>query len=85
MAKRSSYDIKEKILMLVKEKPETYAHLERKLSTGFRTIKNNCKELEKLGLLNVQEQGKNPANGRPYFQVSLTNQGMKLVDGKKSK
>ena len=48
MAKRSSYEIKEKIMIAVREKPATYAELERKVNTAYRSIKSNCEELSDL-------------------------------------
>ena len=53
MPKRSSYDIKKIILHKVKEKMATYAELERKLSTGYRTIKSNCEELAEYDLVDI--------------------------------
>lgn len=79
MHKRQSYQIKEKILNVVKEAPATYAQLERKVNTGFRTIKANCKELELFGQITISGVKKHPANGKPSFSVSITPQGMELL------
>ena len=84
MSKRSSYEIKEKILFCVKEKPLSYAELERKVNTGYRTIKSNCKELEHFGQIKI-ETIKHPANGRIAHIVSITKQGIKLLNKTKAK
>ncbi len=79
MHKRQSYQIKEKILNVVKESPATYAQLERKVNTGFRTIKSNCSELEMFGQISVRKLEKHPSNGKPSFKVSITPQGLELL------
>ncbi|MBI4152420.1 hypothetical protein HY495_01805 [Candidatus Woesearchaeota archaeon] len=78
MKKRSSYQIEERILLIVKEKPATYAGLERKLSTGYRTIKANCEVLERFGQVKIQEKI-HPANGRSSHLVSITPQGFDTI------
>ena len=75
MTKRSSYEIKKDILFFVKEKPATYASLERKINTGFRTIKANCEELESFGQVLIEKMKKHPANGKQAHIVKLTKQG----------
>lgn len=84
MSKRPSYAIKEKILLSVKEKPATYASLERKINTGYRTIKANCEELEKYSQVKI-EIILNRANGRPSNVVSITEKGLETIQKKKSK
>ena len=74
MPKRSSYELKKEILLAVKEKPATYATLERKINTGFRTIKNNCQELKEFGQLEIKEV-KHPSNGKPASIISITTEG----------
>jgi len=74
MLKRSSFDIKKKILELVKS-PKTFAELERKVNTGFITIKENCDELEKFGFVTIRKISKHSMNGKPYFEVRITEQG----------
>jgi len=77
MSKRNSYEIIGKILYRVREKEATYAELERNLSTGHRTIKTNCKLLERLGQVKIKRNEKHPANGREAYTVSLTEEGLK--------
>ena len=82
MHKRTSYEIKKKVLMVVKEKPSTYAQLERKVNTGYRSIKSNCEELQLYGQVKVVVK-KHPANGRPSHMVSITESGLKTLKSKK--
>jgi len=79
MIKRSSFDIKKKILSLVKSSPLTFAQLERKTNTGYNTIKNNCDELELYGFVNIEKKEKHPKSGRPFYQVKITNKGREFL------
>ncbi|MBS3169203.1 hypothetical protein J4210_01860 [Candidatus Woesearchaeota archaeon] len=56
--------------------------LERKLSTGYRTIKANCEILERFGQVHIKEQI-HPANGRSSHLVSITSQGFDTIKKKK--
>lgn len=82
MAKRSSYIIKEKILHLLKESSATYAQLERKANTGYRTIKMNCEELEKFGQVSIDKIERHESNGKPSYKVSITESGKKTLHKK---
>ena len=77
MSKRTSYEIKKEILRCVREKPASYAELERKVNTGFRSIKQNCDELALFEQVKVTQLKKSAANGRPYSLVSITKEGLK--------
>ena len=78
MSKRSSYEIKKQILHKVKEKPATYAELERKVNTGYRTVKSNCEELSDYSFIEI-EKVIDPANGRPSNVVKITEKGLKQL------
>lgn len=78
MPKRRSYDIKQTILLVVSEKPVHLTSLGRKVNTGYRTIKENCQELEELGLLDIQQQ-KSPTNGRLSYVASISENGLKIM------
>ena len=78
MPKRPSYQIKKQILYKIKEKPATYAELERKVNTGYRTIKSNCEELKEYDFVEV-EKVIDPANGRPSNVVKITEKGLKQL------
>ncbi len=80
MPKRSSFDIKKKILMLIKSSPLTFAQLERKTNTGYNTIKNNCDELVMYGFVKVEKKKKHPKSGRPYFIISITEKGREFLE-----
>ncbi len=82
MAKRGSYEIKKQILMVVREKPSSYAELERKVDTGFRTIKANCDELSDYGYITIEKVERDPANGRPSFKVKLSESGRAFLNKK---
>ena len=76
--KRSSYQIKKQILYKVKEKPASYAELERKVNTGYRSIKSNCEELKDYNFIEI-EKAIDPANGRPSNIVKITEKGLKQL------
>ena len=78
MSKRSSYVIKKQILLKVKEKPASYAELERKVNTGYRTVKANCEELKEYDFIEIQSVT-DPANGRPSHVVKITEKGLKQL------
>lgn len=78
MTKRSSYKIKKAILEKVREKPATYADLERKINTGYRTVKNNCEELKDFGHIDIQKSI-HPANKKESNVVNITETGMKFL------
>ena len=75
MPKRTSYEIKKEILYVIREKAYSMAELERKLNTGYRTIKSNCKELEEWGKVKMETLDRHPANGKPSYKVSLVREG----------
>ncbi len=81
--KRSSYEIKKRILSVVKEKSATYAQLERKVNTGYRSIKANCEELELYGQIEIKTIKEHPANNRPSTVVSITDKGLETLQKKK--
>jgi predicted transcriptional regulator len=78
MPKRSSFEIKMKILACLRERPLSFAELERKINTGYRTVKANCEELEQLGNVRIHA-GTHKANARKAYTVSITVQGEKLL------
>ena len=78
MSKRPSYQIKKQILYKIKEKPATYAELERKVNTGYRTIKSNCEELKEYDFIQI-EKVIDPANGRLSNVVKITEKGLKQL------
>ena len=83
MKKRPTREIKQIILFVLREKPATYAQLERKVNTGYRTVKSICEDLAQYGQVEIKRIGKHPANGRPSYKVYLTNQGQESIRGLK--
>jgi len=83
MSKRKSYEIKRKILFTLKEQDLTYSELERKINTGYRTIKLNCEELENFGQIKIISEKKHPTNGKNYKIVKITKEGINFLKNKK--
>ena len=78
--KRISQQIKKSILQILKTgDSRTFAELERKVNTGYRSILLNCKELEIFGAITIEKLNKHEANGKPYFQVSITDRGREIL------
>lgn len=74
--KRKSVEIKKAILRVLSDgKRYTYAELERKVNTGYRSIVSNCEELKGFNAVTITKQKSHEANGRPYFSVEITEQG----------
>ena len=74
--KRKSQEIKKQILKILSSgKPYTYAELERKVNTGYRSIVANCQELKSFNAIKITKEKKHDANGRPYFKTEITQQG----------
>lgn len=80
MTKRSSFDIKKRILVLLKSSSLTFAQLERKTNTGYNTIKNNCDELALYGFIKIEKKEKHPKSGRPFYQVKITEKGLEFLE-----
>lgn len=79
MAKRGSYEIKKQILLAVRETPASYAKLERKVNTGFRSIKNNAQELSDYGYITIETIERDPANGRQSYKVKISESGLSFL------
>lgn len=78
MKKRTSFEIKKNILELCKSE-KTLAELERKINTNFNTIKSNCKELEKFNFLKIKKEKQHKKNGKPFFKIKTTEQGLNFI------
>ena len=76
--KRSPIEIKKRIIKLLKEKPRSLRELDIKVNCGYRTIINQCKELEYLGIVRLVKHENNSKTGRPYTCVELTQAGKKI-------
>ncbi|GEM_PF-2348844 len=75
MSRKSGLDIKKGIIKLLKEKECSLRELETKLNTNYLTIRNHCRELEYLKILEFIKHKTSVRNGRPYTSVRITVQG----------
>ena len=80
MSKRTSYEVEKRLLFVLKEGPESLAKLERKVNTGYRTVKATCERLEKYGAVEISQISKHPQNGRPSYTVKITAQGRSTLE-----
>ena len=71
MSGRSSLEIKKRILIALKEKPMSYAQLEKKVNSNWKTIRTHCKELEIFGCISIVKKKGHEVNNKPYFHHSL--------------
>lgn len=80
MPKRTPYKVRQEILrLLLKEDVLTYTKIQTKLSTNYDSVKNNCKELEIYDLVKITEHEKHNENGKPFYEVGLTQKGRDIV------
>ena len=81
MSKRTPYKVRQEILrLLLKEDVLTYTKIQTKLSTNYDSVKNNCKELEVYDLVKITEHEKHDENGKPFYEVKLTQKGREIVN-----
>lgn len=69
--KRTSLEIKEKILQLLKYKELTLRDLEKKVDTNPETIRRQIKELELLGFVKSIKHEKSEHTGRLFTTIKL--------------
>lgn len=60
-------------------KAYTYAELERKVNTGYRSVVSNCEELKGFSAVSITKLKEHETNGRPYFKVEITAQGRNFL------
>ena len=85
MSKRKPYEVRKRILLLLREKPLSYTKIQNKLSTNYDSVKNNCEELEIYEFIKVNKIERHPENGKPYFDVELTEKGYHITQKLKKK
>jgi len=83
MAKRSHYEIVEKVILKLKEKESNYSELEKGINTGHRTVKLNLVMLEKMGLVKQRKEEHHKKNARESYYFSLTDEGKKVFESLK--
>jgi len=69
--KRTSLEIKEEILKLLKGKELTLRMLEKKVDTNPDTIRRQIRELERLGFVESVKHEKSQFTGRPFTTIKL--------------
>ena len=74
MVRKSGLLIKKGIIEALKKKEYSLRELETKLNTNNLTIKNHCKELEFLKIIELVKHKRSKVNGRPFTSVKLINQ-----------
>ena len=79
MRKRTTYEVKKEFFMLLREKPLSYTQLQTKLGTNYDSVKSICREFEEYEFVKVKEQKKHPENGKPSFEVELTERGQEIA------
>jgi len=83
MRKRSSYTIVENLLLRVREKPATYAELERGLGTNNLTVKSHVDFLRDAKFITIMHHDRHPSNGRPYDVIAITKEGVDFLRRRK--
>jgi predicted transcriptional regulator len=77
MPKRTTYEIRDNIVMIIKDGEYFLSKLEKKVKTNFLTVKRICSDLELLGLVKINRIEKHPSNGKESYNISITEQGRK--------
>lgn len=74
MSRRKALDIKKEILRILKENGElSLRELDIKVNTNYQTIRDQIKELEFFGKVEIIRHKKSEKTGRPYTSVKLKN------------
>jgi len=66
-------------MLLLREKPLSYTQIQTKLSTNYDSVKNNCEELEMYEFVRIKKIERHPENGKPSFDVELTERGHQIT------
>lgn len=80
MSGRKSIQIKKEILLnLQGGKSLSFAELERKVNSNWQTIRTHCTELKIFGCIKIKKRKHHSRNNKPYFEISLTKRGIKIL------
>lgn len=80
MSEKKRQKVREGILKKLNErKVLTYTQIQKSLSTNYRSVKENCEELENYGLIKIERIENHPRNGHASNEVSLTENGIKAA------
>lgn len=72
MFRRKALDIKKEILKVLRENKEvSLRKLDIKVNTNYQTVRDQIKELEFFGLIEIIKHKKSYKTGRPYTTVKL--------------
>ena len=85
MKKRGAYQIREKILLLVKESERNYADINKKIGTNYYSLKKHIEDLEDSQEVTIRTINKDEARGQPSFFVNITEHGLKTLENKKKR
>jgi len=85
MKKRPTYEIRGKILMLVKEHEQNYADINKKLGTNYNSLKRHIEDLEDSDDVAVRTEPKDKTRGQPSYFVKITEHGIKTLENKKKR
>lgn len=73
-------ETKKAILNALKDgEPYSYAQLEKKAKSNWRSVKISCRELEAFGLITVEHKKSHPKTKVPYSEVAITELGRKAL------
>jgi DNA-binding HxlR family transcriptional regulator len=73
-------ELKKAILKALSEgKENTYSKLEKKLGVNWRTLRNNCDELEAFKFIEVKQKESHASNKKPYSEIKITTNGLKVL------
>ena len=85
MKKRPSYEIKEKILNLVKEGERNYADINKKIGTNYYTLKKHIVDLDDSEEVTVTVVEKDKTRGQLSYFVKITEHGLQTLENKKKR
>ena len=85
MKKRSTYQVREKILWLVKEGEHNYADINKKLGTNYYSLKKHLKDLEDSQEVIVRTEDKDKTRGQPSYFVRITAHGLQTLENQKKR
>lgn len=80
MSGRNSLKLKKLILEVLRDgKPHTYAELEKRINSNWRTVRDHCKELEIFGCITIEKKASHKRNNKPFHEILITKHGIEAV------
>lgn len=64
---------------LIKNKTLTFAQLEKKTNSNWKTIRAHCYELEVFNCVILKEMKSHTRNNKPYTEICITEQGINIL------